>query len=259
MFKNENPLFSQIVLIGAIINYLRRKWIFLSNKVKETNIQIIPMDARPRERMLQFGPKALADHELLAIILRTGTKDENVLSLALSVIREVEDLYMFRHTSMQELMKIPGIGRVKATEILAAIEFGGRVARTSQVKEGTVISSSWVGNYLMQDLSNLTQENVVALYLNTKNEIIKKETIFVGSLNSAVAHPREIFKGAVRYSAARIIIAHNHPSGNTEPSEADYSFTRRMVDAGELMGIEVIDHIIIGDDDYLSLRENGLM
>ena len=100
---------------------------------------------------------------------------------------------------------------------------------------------------------------MVALYLNTKNEIIKKETLFVGSLNSSVAHPREIFKGAVRYSAARIILAHNHPSGNTEPSEADFSFTRRVVDAGELMGIEVIDHVIIGEQEYLSLREEGLM
>lgn len=231
----------------------------MSNKIKETNIQVIPTESRPRERMEEYGPKILADHELLAIILRTGTRDQNVLSLALSVIREVENLYMFRHTSLQELMKIPGIGRVKATEILAAIEFGGRIARTSQVKEGTVISSSWVGNYLLKEMSNLTQEHVVALYLNTKNEIVKKETIFVGSLNSAVAHPREIFKGAVRYSAARIIIAHNHPSGNTEPSEADYSFTRRMVDAGEIMGIEVIDHFIIGETEYLSLKEHGLM
>lgn len=231
----------------------------MQNNVKETNIRVIPEDSRPRERLEQFGPKALADHELLAIILRTGTKDQNVVTLALDVLRAVEDLYMFRHTSLQELMKIPGIGRIKAIEILASIEFGRRINNASQVKEGTVLSSSWVGDYLANDLSNLTQEHVVALYLNTKNEIIKKETIFVGSLNSSVAHPREIFKGAVRYSAARIIIAHNHPSGNTEPSEADFSFTRRMVDAGEVMGIEVLDHFIIGENEYLSLREHGLM
>ena len=214
---------------------------------------------RPRERMEEYGPKALADHELLAIILRTGTRDKNVVALALEVLRKTEGLYNFRHISMQELMEIPGIGRIKAIEILAATELGGRIARTSQVKEGTVMSSSWVGNFLIKEMSDLTQENVVALYLNTKNEIIKKETIFVGSLNSSVAHPREIFKGAVRYSAARIILAHNHPSGNTEPSEADFAFTRRVVDAGELMGIEVIDHIIVGESEYLSLREHNLM
>lgn len=243
----------------AIYILKRKEAIFMSKKVQKTNIQVIPAESRPRERMEDYGPKALADHELLAIILRTGTRDKNVVNLALDVLREVENLYMFRHISLQELMKISGIGRIKGIEILAAIEFGRRISNASQVKEGTVMSSSWVGNYLVKDMSNLTQENVVALYLNTKNEIIKKETIFIGSLNSAVAHPREIFKGAVRYSAARIIIAHNHPSGNTEPSEADLSFTRRMVDAGELMGIEVLDHFIIGEKDYLSLREHGLM
>lgn len=226
---------------------------------EKTNIQIIPNEGRPRERMEEYGPKALADHELLAIILRTGTRDKNVVNLAFDVLNEVEGLYNFRHVSMQELTQIPGIGRIKAIEILATIEFGGRIARAPQVKEGTVMSSSWVGEYLLKEMAGLTQEHVVALYLNTKNEIIKNETIFVGSLNTSVAHPREIFKGAVRYSAARIILAHNHPSGNTEPSDADFSFTRRVVDAGEMMGIEVIDHFIIGEKDYLSLRENGLM
>lgn len=224
-----------------------------------TNIEMIPHDGRPRERLEEYGPKALADHELLAIILRTGTRDKNVVSLSFDVLNEVEGLYHFRHVTMQELMKIRGIGRIKAIEILAAMEFGSRIARAPQIKDGTVMSSSWVGEYLLQEMSGLTQEHVVALYLNTKNEIIKNETLFVGSLNTSVAHPREIFKGAVRYSAARIILAHNHPSGNTEPSEADFSFTRRVVDAGEMMGIEVIDHFIIGEKDYLSLRENGLM
>src|SRR5699024_11530149 len=118
-------------------------------------------------------------------ILRTGTKNKNVVNLALDVLREIGDLRMFRHTSVQELMKIPGIGKIKAIEILAATEFGHRIAVAPQLKEGTVISSSWVGNYLTRELSSLTQENVVALYLNTKNEIIKKETIFIGSLNSS--------------------------------------------------------------------------
>lgn len=226
---------------------------------EKTNIQIIPHEGRPRERMEEYGPKALADHELLAIVLRTGTREKNVVSLAFDVLNAVDGLYNFRHVSLQELMQIPGIGRIKAIEMLAATELGGRIARAPQVKEGTVMSSSWVGEYLIKEMSGLTQEHVVALYLNTKNEIIKNETIFVGSLNTSVAHPREIFKGAVRYSAARIILAHNHPSGNTEPSEADFSFTRRVVDAGEMMGIEVIDHFIIGEKDYLSLRENGLM
>lgn len=226
---------------------------------RPTNIRVIPEGGRPRERLLEFGPKSLADHELLAIILRTGTRHKNVVNLAFDVLNMTDDLYSLRHISLHELMEIPGIGKVKATEILAAIEFGRRVSSASQLKEGTVMSSSWVGQYLLREMGALTQEHVVALYLNTKNEIIKNETIFVGSLNTSVAHPREIFKGAVRYSAARIILAHNHPSGNTDPSEADFAFTRRVVDAGEMMGIEVIDHIIVGEDSYLSLREHGLM
>ncbi len=225
----------------------------------KTNIQMIPMDGRPRERMMDMGPKSLADHELLAILLRTGTRERNVVNLACDVLNSVDSLYDLRHSTLQELMSIPGIGKVKATEIMAAVEFGGRIAKTSQIKEGTVVSSSWVGEYLVREMSGLTQENVVALYLNTKNDIIKNDTIFVGSLNTSVAHPREIFKGAVRYSAARVIIAHNHPSGNTDPSQADLAFTRRIVEAGEMMGIEVIDHIIIGDQEYFSLKEHGLL
>lgn len=223
----------------------------------KTNIKIIPHDSRPRERMEKYGVKSLADHELLAIILRTGTRGKNVMGLALEVLNEVEDIYRLRHVSLQELTKIPGIGKVKAAEILSAVEFGRRVSQSTQVKEGTVSSSSWVGNYLQKELSHLNQENVMALYLNTKNEIIKKDIVFIGSLNTSVAHPREIFNRAISYSAARIILAHNHPSGNVEPSEADLSFTRRMMDAGELLGIEVLDHFIIGENSYLSLREKG--
>ncbi len=223
----------------------------------KTNIKIMPRDSRPREKMESFGVKSLADHELLAIILRTGTRGKNVMGLALEVLNEVEDIYRLRHVSLQELMKIPGIGKVKAGEILAAVEFGRRVSQSTQVKEGTVSSSTWVGNYLQKELSDLNQENVMALYLNTKNEIIKKDIVFIGSLNTSVAHPREIFNRAISYSAARIIVAHNHPSGNVEPSEADLSFTRRMIEAGEILGIEVLDHFIIGEDCYLSLREEG--
>lgn len=223
----------------------------------QSNIEEIPNNSRPRERLEDFGVKSLADHELLAILLRTGTKGNNVIGLAIEVLNTVEDIHRLRHVSLQELMKIQGIGRVKAAEILAAVEFGRRVNQSTQLKEGTVSSSSWVGQYLQEELSHLKQENVLALYLNTKNEIIKKDIVFIGSLNSSVAHPREIFNRAISYSAARIILAHNHPSGNVEPSEADLSFTRRMIEAGDLIGIEVLDHFIIGENCYLSLREEG--
>lgn len=223
----------------------------------QSTIEEIPNSSRPRERLEHFGVKSLADHELLAILLRTGTKGNNVIGLAIEVLKVVEGINRLKQVSLQELMQIPGIGKVKATEILAAVEFGRRISKSTQLKEGTVSSSEWVGQYLQEELSNLNQENVMALYLNTKNEIIKKDIVFIGSLNSSVAHPREIFNRAISYSAARIIIAHNHPSGNIEPSEADLSFTNRMVEAGELIGIELLDHFIIGENCYLSLREEG--
>ena len=155
-------------------------------------------------------------------------------------------------------MAISGIGRVKALELKAAIEIGVRISQASQIKIGQITSSTKAGEMLLVEMQGLQQENVVVLYLNTKNEIIKKETIFIGGLNSSVAHPREIFRGAVRYSAARIIVGHNHPSGNPEPSEADIQFTRRMSECGELMGIELLDHIIIGEQEFISLKEIGV-
>lgn len=220
-------------------------------------MQELPPQSRPRERLAEYGPQALADHELLAILIRTGSKNKNALDLALEVMTRFENLHRLKQASLEELMEIPGIGKVKAVEILAAIELGLRINRSPQIKEGKIASSKATGEMLLNEMRHLEQEHVVAIYLNTKNEIIKRETVFVGSLNTSIAHPREIFKGAVRYSAARIVLAHNHPSGNPEPSQADYAFTKRMVESGEMMGIELLDHFIIGEDSYVSLREEG--
>lgn len=217
----------------------------------------LPSQSRPRERMEEYGAAALANHELLAILLRTGTKDCNVLQLSMQVFSYFDDLYSLKHASLEELLAIPGIGRAKAVELLASIELGQRIARTPLLKEGAVTSSQFVGDLLVEEMKDLQQELVVCLFLNTKNEIIRKETIFKGTLNSSVAHPREIFKAAVKYSAARIILAHNHPSGDPEPSDADLDFTRRLFEAGHIMGIELLDHFIIGEDSYVSLKENG--
>ena len=224
-----------------------------------TLVREVPSSSRPRERLEQYGEKALATHELLAILLRTGTRGSNVIQLSLLILNQFEDLYSLKMASIEELMLIKGIGKIKATEIKACIELGTRLANASQLKSGTITSTQAAGALLKKEMRDLQQEHVVALYLNTKNEIIKKKTIFIGSLNSSVAHPREIFREAVRYSAARIIIAHNHPSGNPEPSEADLVFTRRMVECGEMMGIDLLDHFIIGSEKYLSLKEYGII
>lgn len=225
-----------------------------------TNLLVeMPIESRPRERLEQYGEKALANHELLAILLRTGIKGTNVISVALQVLNAFDDLYYLKTVSLEELMKVSGIGKTKAIELKAAIELGMRITQAPQLKMGQITSSRQVGEMMLAEMSDLQQEHVIVLYLNTKNEIIKKETIFKGGLNSSVAHPREIFKGAVRYSAARLAIVHNHPSGCPDPSDADISFTRRVAECGELMGVELLDHLIIGQNSYVSLKEIGFI
>lgn len=230
---------------------------FMTGKITNL-VSEVPIFSRPRERLENYGEKALANHELLAILLRTGTKNSNVVGLAMTVLNRFENLNFLKTASIEELMEITGIGKIKAIEIRAAIELGLRISQASQLKIGQITSSRNAGEMLLSEMRDFQQEHVIVLYLNTKNEIIKKETVFIGGLNSSVAHPREIFRGAVRFSAARIIIGHNHPSGSPEPSEADLMFTKRMASCGELMGIEMLDHIIVGETHYISLKELGI-
>lgn len=226
--------------------------------MKEHNLlQALPESSWPRERLLREGEKNLSDQELLAILLRSGSTTQNVMELAGSMLREIPDLYLLKETTIQELMAFNGVGKAKAAELKAAVEFGRRVSVAKQPKYGKVHSSFGVGQTLMEHLRGLQQEHLVALFLNTKNEIILQKTIFIGSLNQSVAHPREIFKEAVRISAARIVLGHNHPSGNPQPSSNDLAFTKRIRECGKLMGIEVLDHLIIGEEKYFSLREEN--
>ena len=220
-----------------------------------TSVMEVPTQLLPRERLETCGEKNLATHELIAIILRTGTKERSVLQLSMDVIATFDDLYGLKMASLDELMSVKGIGRAKAIELRAAIELGIRLAIAQATKESAIVSSEIAGKIFQSELCDAYQEHLVALFLNTKNEIIKKRTIFKGGLNSAIAHPREIFREAVKCSAAKIILGHNHPSGNLEPSHADIVFTKRMLECGELMGIEVLDHIIVSSDQYLSLKE----
>lgn len=218
-------------------------------------ISEMPVANRPRERLIHYGEGALSDQELLAIILRTGFKEKNVMHLSLQFLNHFGSLYELKVASLEELQEIKGVGLVKAVEIKAVIEFGMRLAKANQVKLGRVTSSMEIGQMMIEELKDLRQEHLMALYLNTKNEMIKKETLFIGSLNQSIAHPREIFRSAVKYSAARIILVHNHPSGDTYPSKNDIEFTKRVVECGELMGIDLLDHLIIGHQSYCSLKE----
>ena len=217
----------------------------------------LPLESMPRERLEKLGAKSLETYELLAILLRTGSRELNVLQLAKVVLNTFEDLFTLKMATVEELMAIHGIGRTKAIELKAAMELGIRLGTAKKTKLGHITSSQKAGECIMEELKDLYQEHLIALFLNSKNEVIKKKIIFRGGLNQAVVHPREIFREAVRFSAARIIIGHNHPSGNVTPSQADIDFTRRLSECGEMMGIELLDHFIVGDHSYCSLKEEG--
>lgn len=219
----------------------------------------VPTTSLPRERMESYGVEALSDQELLAILLRTGQHPYNVMDIAGEVLKKFANLTALRQASLTELREIRGIGRVKALEICALIELGQRIQVEARPASGLIRSSYDLAQQLIMEMRDFQQEHLVCIYLDTQNQLILKKTLFIGSLNQSIAHPREIFHFAVRVSAAKIILAHNHPSGNVLPSKQDLHFTKRVRECGELMGIEVLDHLIIGTKQYLSLREEGLL
>ncbi|WP_181537678.1 RadC family protein [[Anoxybacillus] calidus] len=222
-------------------------------------IRDFPEAERPRERLISDGPESLANHELLAILLRTGTKDESVLQLANRLLNHFEGLRLLKDATIEEMTSIKGIGTAKAVQILAAIELGRRISRL-QYDERYVIRSPEDGaKYVMEDMRFLSQEHFVCLYLNTKNQVIHRKTVFIGSLNASIVHPREVFKEAIKRSAASIICAHNHPSGDPTPSREDIEVTKRLAECGRMIGIELLDHLIIGDRKFVSLKEKGYM
>ena len=212
---------------------------------------------RPRERLIRQGAKSLSNQELIAILLRTGTKDRSVFHLSMELLKTLETIQSFRDVTLEELMSIRGIGEAKAVHILAAVELGRRVYSASNEERYKIRSPKDAAAYVMTEMSGLQQEHFVALFLNVKNEVLHKQTIFIGGLNTSIVHPRELFKEAVRRSAASVIVMHNHPSGNPTPSEEDVLVTERLVKAGEILGIQLLDHIIIGEYNFVSLKEKG--
>lgn len=225
--------------------------------VSQLRMREIHESDRPRERFLRQGPESLSNQELIAILLRTGTRNESALSLANRILIHFEKLHALKHASVQEMMEIKGIGEAKAIQILAAIELGKRLAQKELDEKLTIRSPEDAANYLMPLMTSLQQEHFLALFLNVKNQIIHQQTIFVGSLNASIVHPREVFRVAIRRSAASIIVAHNHPSGNPSPSPEDIDVTRRLIEAGQILGVDVLDHLIIGDHQFISLKEKG--
>ncbi|MFP3916454.1 DNA repair protein RadC [Lysinibacillus telephonicus] len=225
----------------------------------ELMIRDVHAEDRPRERLIRQGAQSLSNQELIAILLRTGTKQESVLALANRVLNYFEKLHGLKHATLEEIISVKGIGEAKAVQLLAAIELGRRLAQKQVDSRFTIRSPQDAATYLMPEMSSLQQEHFVVLFLNVKNQVLHKQTIFIGSLNSSIVHPREIFREAVKRSAASIICAHNHPSGNAAPSPEDIEVTKRLQEAGYIIGIELVDHVIIGDHQFTSLKEKGYM
>jgi DNA repair protein RadC len=228
-------------------------------QVHSLMIREVPDEDRPRERMLAFGAGNMSNAELLAVILRTGVQNESAVTVSQHLLRMAGGLRGLADRSLDELCEQRGIGKAKGLQIQAALELGKRMARTELDAAPIIRSPKDVSTLVMEDLRYLQQEHFVVLFLNTKNRVIARETLSVGSLNAAIVHPREVFRAAVRRSAASVICVHNHPSGDPTPSPEDLQLTNRLTEAGHIIGIEVLDHVIIGDRSFLSLKERGEM
>ncbi|QCJ43621.1 JAB domain-containing protein [Bacillus sp. S3] len=222
-------------------------------------IRDFPQDERPRERFINHGPQSLSNHELIAILLRTGTKDESVLQLSNRLLNHFEGLRQLKNATLEEMIEMKGIGSAKAIQILAAVEIGRRIANLNYTDRYVIRSPEDGAKYVMNDMRFLTQEHFVCLYLNTKNQVIHKQTVFIGSLNASIVHPREVFREALKRSAASVIALHNHPSGDPSPSREDIEVTKRLVECGKIIGIELLDHLIIGENKFVSLKEKGYL
>lgn len=222
----------------------------------------LPAEERPRERLWKYGPEVLSNAELLAIIIRTGNRNETALALAQRMLSELgqgEGLSFLVDATVEELTKVKGISMAKACAIKAAVELGKRIGGIKSTDKVFIRSPRDVANLLMNEMRYLKKEYFRTIQLNVKNQVLAVEDISVGSLNSSIVHPREVFKGPIRRSSAAIILIHNHPSGDPSPSREDIEVTRRLYEAGKLLGIDVLDHIIIGDGIYTSLKEKGII
>ncbi len=222
-------------------------------KIKE-----LLVEERPREKIKKYGPSVLGNSELIALILGYGSKQKSVLEISNKLLKNYS-LNSLSTLSISELTKNFGIGEAKACKIVACFELARRLASFVPQERLTVNNAEDVARILIPQMSYLKKENFKAVYLDSRRRIIKDETIFVGSMNSSIVHPREIFEPAITEGAAAIILIHNHPSGDPAPSKADIEITKQLIECGEILEIEVLDHLIIGGNSYFSFREEGFL
>lgn len=221
-------------------------------------VKDLPLSERPRERLQQVGAENLSNEELLSIILKSGTKKRSVKELSIDILKEVGEINNLRNITKETLQRIEGIGMVQALTILSVIELGKRVYLDSSYDKKVILnSSSNIFEYMKYQLWDKKQEYFYCLYVDSKKELLERKLLFMGTVNRSIVHPREVFKHAYLCSASGIICVHNHPSGDISPSKEDVRLTNSLVEIGKLNGIPIIDHIIIGNDNYYSFYEEG--
>lgn len=227
-------------------------------EVAKVRIHDLPEEERPRERLVRNGSESLSNAELLAIILRTGSREENVVSMCNRILSEYS-IKQLSLANIKRLTQIHGIGEAKAAQIAALFELARRLETFVEEPKRKVRSPKDVYSLMYPKMREQKKERFITLYLDTKNQILKEETVSIGSLNASIVHPREVFKSALLESSASVIMIHNHPSGDPSPSREDIMVTEKLVEGGKLLGIDVLDHIIIGDGKYVSLKDEGFV
>lgn len=230
----------------------------MSDVTGNVTITSLPENERPREKLKNQGVKALSNAELLAILLRTGTKNESALAISYRILSMHSGIKFLANTTVGDLSKINGIGLAKASQLMAAVELGKRIAQYAYDEDIYVRRPEDAAGLLMEEMRYYKKEHMRIIMLNVKCKVIGIEEISIGSLNSSLAHPREIFIPAIEKSSASIILVHNHPSGDPTPSRDDVEITKRVSEGGKILGIELHDHIIIGDGIFESLKEKNL-
>lgn len=222
-------------------------------------VREIPFDERPREKAMSFGVKTLTNVELLAILIRNGYQGYSSLKIAEELLKKANGIGGLTKLSNHELTSIKGIKKIKALELVACIELARRISYEDVKKKDVIKDPSNLIEWLKNEIGSETQENFLVVYLNVKNHVITYRILFKGTLDCSLVHPREIFKEALLHSSSKILLVHNHPSSDIEPSIADIEMTQQIVECGDMMGIIVLDHIIVSNHSHLSFRAKGLL
>lgn len=231
-------------------------------EMKKSVIKDLPVSEQPYAKAEKYGVNVLSDAELLAIIIRSGSKSEHSVELATRVLLSIksnQNLNGLHHVTMHELMKISGIGKVKALQLLCLAEISKRMVKLEAEAGIRMADPHTVANYYMEEMRHLKKEQCRLLLFDTKSKMLGEEILSIGTINSSILSPREVFVTALAHEAVHIILVHNHPSGDPTPSKEDQLITRKIVEAGNLVGIRLMDHIIIGDNRYISLKELGII